>query len=117
MHVPALPTLGDHRDAFLVITGQCADDFRLPGRTKPYRLADAEIQHLCVGPHLMQKAKTGNDLVVQVDKFFFGQPVDPRCLSWLVEFHGIDWWGTAQDRRPRMTHAWHAPRVPRHTEG
>jgi hypothetical protein len=39
-------------------------------------IADLEVEHLSVRPHLTQESEPRDDSVVQVDQLCLGQPVD-----------------------------------------
>jgi hypothetical protein len=45
-------------------------------RLKGDAIADLELEHLGVRPHLSQELEPGNDSVIQVDEFRLGQPID-----------------------------------------
>jgi hypothetical protein len=71
MDIPALAIFRDYGHALFVVAGQYANNFFPARRMKLDLLANAEVHHLSVRPHLPQKSQAGDDLVVEVDELFF----------------------------------------------
>ena len=77
---PLLTILCNHRNRFAVVFGDDAVHQRLAIWLKRNLLANAEIKHMGVGPHLAEKLQASDDSVIQIDQLGFIQFVD-------VNFH------------------------------
>ena len=77
---PLLTILCNHRNRLAVVFGDDAVHQRLAIWLKRNLLANAEIKHMGVGPHLAEKLQASDDSVIQIDQLGFIQFVD-------VNFH------------------------------
>jgi hypothetical protein len=75
-YVPTLTSVSDDRNRLLVVSRQHPDHDRAPLRLKLDAVADPELKHFGMRPHLMKEPQAFNDPIVQVDQFGFGEPVD-----------------------------------------
>jgi hypothetical protein len=57
----------------------------MAGRLKRHAIADLELQHLRMRPHVSQESQPFDDTVVQVDEFRLGQLVDVDLHTHLIE--------------------------------
>jgi len=70
----------DDRNALFVVTGQHPDQNGTALWAKRDTIADPELQHLRMCPHLIQESKALNNPVVEVDKLRFGELIN-------IDFH------------------------------
>ena len=87
-YVPVLSVVSDDRDRLSVVSREHANDQRAPSRLKTNAIANSELQHLGVRAHVVEKAKTLDDPIIQFDEFSFGQFVDIN-LHWSSYGGGI----------------------------
>jgi len=71
-----LSDIGDDGNRLSIIAGQHTHHGWLPLRLKGDTVSGLESQHLAVCTHLVQKAKTLHDSMIEVDKFRFGEFVN-----------------------------------------
>ena len=77
---------------FFVVARQHTFDLCLPRRLEGDPVADLELQHIQMRPHLMEEAETRDDAVIEVDELRFGQLVDvdlhpkPAAEGWESQF-------------------------------
>ena len=74
--VPVLSGVCDDRNALFVVTGQHPDQSGTALWAKRDTIADPELQHLRMCPHLAQKSKALNNPVVEVGKLRFGELIN-----------------------------------------
>jgi len=75
-YVPVLSVISDDRDRLSVVPREHTNDQGASSRLKTNAIANAEFQHLGVRAHVVEKAKTLDDSIVQFDEFSFRQFVD-----------------------------------------
>ena len=80
-YVPVLSVVSDDRDRLSVVSREHTNDQGSPSRLKTNAIANSELQHLGVRAHMIEKAKTLDDSIIQFDEFSFGQFVDIN-LHW-----------------------------------
>jgi hypothetical protein len=83
-----LSVVGDDRDRLSVVSREHANDQGAPSWLKTNAIANSELQHLGVRAHVVEKAKTLDDYIIQFDEFSFGQFVDIN-LHWSSYGRGI----------------------------
>ncbi len=94
---PMLTILGDDGDRLAVVLGDDTEQGPAPIGLKTHPLAQTELQHRRVGPHVAQELQSRHNPVVEVDEFLFGELVyvdhsRPRgsgqlgLLGWSVPF-------------------------------
>ena len=87
-YVPVLSVVGDDRNRLSVVSREHANDQGAPSRLKTNAIANSKLQHLGVRAHVVEKAKTLDDSIIQFDEFGFGQSVDIN-LHWSSHSRGI----------------------------
>jgi hypothetical protein len=89
--IPPAAIVGDDRDRFPVVASHHALDPAVPLWLERDPIANFELQHLPVSQHLLKKAKSFDDPVVEIDEFRFGQLVDINRHSLLPSPSGLAW--------------------------
>jgi hypothetical protein len=87
-YVPVLSVVSDDRDRLSVVSREHTNDQGAPSRLKANAIANSELQHLGVRAHVVEKAKTLDDSIIQLDEFSFRQFVDIN-LHWSSYGRGI----------------------------
>ncbi len=71
-----LPVIGDDCNRLSIVTSQHTNHgWVIPG-LKGHTISDLEFQHLTVGAHLIQEAKTLYNPMIEVDQFRLGEFVN-----------------------------------------
>ena len=84
---PLPPFVGDDRHCLFVVARQHAFDPTLSRGLEGDPIADLELQHLRMCPHLVEKAQPRDNAMVEIDEFGLGQLVDVD-LYWGPIAHG-----------------------------
>ena len=77
-----MPVVGDDGNRLAVVPSQHSDNRCAALRLERDSVADAELKHLGVRPHVRNEAKTLHDPVVEIDQFRFGQFVNIDSGHW-----------------------------------
>jgi hypothetical protein len=86
--VPVAMVIGDDRDGSFVIARQNALDQAMIARLKTDPVADTEIEHACMRPHLLEETQALDNPVVEVNEFSLTQPVDIDLCHLITECNG-----------------------------
>jgi len=81
--VPVLAAFGDNCNSLFVVAREHTNLKRPTFRLKRNPIANPELQHLGVGPHVPQEFQPLDKAVVEINQFSFGKPVnvDPHNSS------------------------------------
>jgi hypothetical protein len=74
--VPLAPIVGDDRDGSFVVAGENALDQAMTAGVETHPVADTEIEHAGMGPHLLEETQALDNPVVEVNEFSFTQSVN-----------------------------------------
>ena len=76
MDIPPLAVVGNYAHALFVVPSEESSDLRMSSRMKPHSFSNPELHHGRMRSHIAEKAQAGNDPMIQVDQFFFGESVN-----------------------------------------
>src|SRR5579859_3509581 len=86
--VPLATIVGDDRDGSFVVAGENALDQAMIARLETHPVADTEIEHACMRPHLLEETQAFDNPVVEVNEFSLTQPVDIDLCHLITKCNG-----------------------------
>src|SRR5579859_1635384 len=86
--VPLATIVGDDRDGSFVVAGENALDQAMIARLETDPVADTEIEHAGMGPHLLEETQALDNPVVEANEFSLTQLINIYVCHLITECNG-----------------------------